>query len=84
MRTKEKLESYAFEFTDTFGGEANYCWVRRGIVKARTLAGAVRMAKRELGLNGHRCRAANYGDETALYPAGSCTVLFVRWEDQSL
>ncbi len=78
---RPSLETYAFEFTDTFGGEANYSWVRRGTVQARSLRGAVILAKRELGLTGHRCRVSDYGDETALYPAGSCTVLFVRWEE---
>lgn len=24
--------AYNFEYTDTFGGEANYCWVKRGQV----------------------------------------------------
>ena len=23
---------YAVEYTDTFGGEANYCWVKRAVV----------------------------------------------------
>lgn len=78
---RPSLENYAFEFTDTFGGEANYTWVHRGTVQARSLRGAVTMAKRELGLTGHRCRSEQWGDESALYPVGSCTVLFVRWEE---
>lgn len=80
---KSGKEKYSFEFTDTFGGEANYTWVRRGTVKALSMAGAVRMAKRELGLNGHRCRKSDFGDEAAFYPQGTCTVLFIRWEDQT-
>lgn len=24
--------TYQYEYTDTFGGEANYCWVKRGKV----------------------------------------------------
>ena len=24
--------TYVYEYTDTFGGEANYCWVKRGKV----------------------------------------------------
>ena len=85
MKTKNairpSLETYAFEYTDTFGGEANYCWVRRGTVRARSLRGAVTLAKRQLDLSGVRCRSVNYGDEAALYPQGSCTVLFVRFEE---
>lgn len=26
------MHTYDIELTDTFGGEANYCWVRRGAV----------------------------------------------------
>ena len=33
---------YFIEMTDTFGGEANYCWVSRFIVSASTPRGAMR------------------------------------------
>jgi hypothetical protein len=26
------MNTYEYEYTDTFAGEANYCWVRRGKV----------------------------------------------------
>jgi hypothetical protein len=26
------MNAYDVEYTDTFGGEANYCWVRRAVV----------------------------------------------------
>jgi hypothetical protein len=29
--------SYDVEFTDTFGGEANYCWVKRAVVSVPEL-----------------------------------------------
>ena len=68
---------YRYELTDTFSGEANYSWVRRGMTYARTMDQATRHAKAALGLNGHRCRRHNFGDQVALYPAGTCTVLFI-------
>ena len=34
--------TYFIEMTDTFGGEANYCWVNRFIVSASTPRGAMR------------------------------------------
>lgn len=37
------------ELTDTFGGEANYSWVTRVKVQARTLAHAVRRFSRDAG-----------------------------------
>jgi hypothetical protein len=32
--------TYKIEVTDTFGGEANYCWVSRYTVKAKSIRGA--------------------------------------------
>ena len=26
------MNRYSYEFTDTFAGDANYCWVKRGVV----------------------------------------------------
>lgn len=37
------------EITDTFGGEANYCWVRRLKVKARSMRGAISAVSRKTG-----------------------------------
>jgi len=34
--------TYFVEMTDTFGGEANYCWVNRFIVSASSPRGAMR------------------------------------------
>lgn len=29
------MNHYDVEYTDTFGGEANYCWVRRAVIEVR-------------------------------------------------
>ena len=42
---------YQVEFTDTFGGEANYCWAKRYLVKAKSQSGAIRAAKKEFFTN---------------------------------
>lgn len=31
------MQTFAYEYTDTYGGEANYCWVRRGKVRVPDL-----------------------------------------------
>lgn len=71
-----------FEVTDTFGGDANYSWVRRETVtmpdSVSNLA-IVRRAKKFAGFTGIRCRTANYGDTIELRPAGICQVLFVSF-----
>lgn len=79
MKT-ENTVTVQFEFTDTFGGEANYSWVRRheaqfpADISDRAL---VIRAKAWAGLTGVPCRKENLGDLIALYPQGSCTVLFI-------
>ena len=73
------MEKYNFEYTDTLGGEPNYCWVKSGhiLTKKECWKEAIRKAKREVGLNGVKCRKEMQGDTVALYPVGSCTVLFI-------
>jgi hypothetical protein len=73
----QKLEKYNYEYTDTFGGEANYCWVKRGEVLAKNWLGAVRKVKTELELNGVKCKREFYGDMIRLVPYRTCTVVFI-------
>lgn len=67
--------------TDIFCGEANYAWVRKGEVElpegASDLA-LVRKVKRELGMEGVRCRKEEWGETLALYPFGQCVVVFIE------
>jgi hypothetical protein len=68
------------ELTDTFGGEANYSWVRRDqldLAADATDRQIVTAAKAALGLTGTRCRRFDHGEGFELRPCGSCTVAFV-------
>ena len=47
MRTS--VYTFHLEVTDTFGGDANYCWVKRYAVRARTARGAMRVLARHYG-----------------------------------
>ena len=61
------MDTYEYEYTDTFGGEANYCWVRRGSVMVpelthydaesnrRQMVQVVRKVKSALSLSGVPC-----------------------------
>jgi hypothetical protein len=40
---------YYIEMTDTYDGEANYCWVNRFLVTASTMRGAMRKVSKETG-----------------------------------
>lgn len=74
------------EWTDTFGGEANYCWVKRAhIVASSGLSDRkiVRRVKAWAGLTGHRCKVSTYGDAIEIRPRGMCQVIFVSYcEDE--
>jgi hypothetical protein len=71
--------AYAFEQTDTFSGEANYSWVKRGIVQAENLAHAGRIVRAELYAKGTRFNVDSYGDTLDIRPRGICHVVFVSW-----
>lgn len=85
-----KASLYRWELTDTFGGEANYCWVKRGIIRDKEPASSsiwadnweaakrrvCLAARREAGLTGVRSKRSDYGDMVR-YDQG-CTVLFVE------
>jgi hypothetical protein len=75
-----KTITYDCELTDTFGGDANYSWVRRAQITVPIVASnlaIVRRAKAELGLTGAKCRRSVIGETIELRPYGSCTVVFI-------
>lgn len=75
--------STQIEHTDTFGGEANYCWASRWYCRETlTDAQAIRLAKALAGLTGHPCRKEDWGDTDALYPRGICQVVFVSYAEE--
>ena len=68
------------EYTDTFGGDANYSWVQRNTLRLPTDASdrlIMRRAKALMGLTGVRGRTSDLGDGFEFRPYGECTVLFV-------
>jgi len=72
------------EVTDTFGGEANYCWVRRYEINSKNPMSdlkIVREAKRLAGWTGMRCKTYNSNGMIELRPAGICQVMFITWYD---
>lgn len=50
-KPKREKQVFMFEVTDTFGGEANYCWKREHRIEALTLHGALCILSRIEGLN---------------------------------
>jgi len=75
-----------WEYTDTFGREANYAWVKRGEIELpETIKTGeiVRLVKRDAGLTGVRMIRQEYGDMIELRPVGICAVLFITFEQIS-
>jgi hypothetical protein len=75
------LFTVSYEYTDTFGGEANYSWVKRGEYQESHKtpdALIVKAVKARVGLTGVRCKRAHHGDMIELRPYGSATVLFIN------
>ena len=67
------------EYTDTFAGEANYCWVKRERVEipdGASDAAVSRRIKAALELSGIRGRVYQHGDQWEFRPYRSCTVAF--------
>ena len=71
--------NFNIELTDTFGGEANYSWVKRE--KITTKLGAsqrqiIKQTKAKLGMTGVRGKTEQMGDGFKFTPYGCCEVVF--------
>lgn len=67
------------EYTDTFCGLANYCWVKRTELELPVGLSdreVMRRAKKSVGLTGLRGRSHHNGDTWEFYPYRMCTVMF--------
>ncbi len=84
MQKTATYSHYDVEMTDTYGGEANYCWVTRKAVPVTddlTDLKLVRRAKNILGISGLRGVTENYGDMIKFKPYKLCIVAFIRYCD---
>lgn len=76
-------DTYYVEVTDTFGGQANYSWVRRAeltVPPALSRRSLVRRAKALMGWSGRRCAVYDYGDaQLELRPHASSVVMFITY-----
>jgi hypothetical protein len=68
-------EMFFVEVTDTYGGEANYSWVKRYKVAATTFRGAVTKVAKESGLSFRK--DYDTGDMARYNAQGACICLFV-------
>jgi hypothetical protein len=69
------------EYTDTFGGEANYSWVRRAtldIPDETSDRAIMRRVKAAFGLTGVPGRTETFGDEWHFRPRRACRIVMAR------
>ena len=76
------MPTATIEYTDTFGGEANYSWVERHTFDIDGLTNRqVELHARSLiGLTGVRCNRDDYGDMVAWRPHHTCTIAFLTYD----
>lgn len=77
------MVTWNVEYTDTFGGDANYSWVRRDDIEMSCGASEraiMRKAKAAMGISGMRGRTYWHGDSAEFRPYRSCTVMFVQFD----
>lgn len=67
---------YFIEVTDTFGGEANYSWVTRHVIKANTTRGACNRFGRLSGMKWHCVN--DYADERRMDSLSGATCYFIQ------
>ncbi len=72
------MTNFAYEITDTFGGEANYCWVKRGTVRARSMRGAIRAIKAREGIPARHFTVYDCGDERRIDFRGWTVCAFIN------
>lgn len=68
-----------YEHTDTFAGEANYSWVKRGDVSYENKRELVKKVKSILGLTGVNCNRIDYCDMIVLKPRKICQIVFITF-----
>lgn len=78
------ISAYSVEWTDTFSGEANYCWAERYIVNAPTIAAAITKAKKVRYFSPLPTHTlSDYGDSMRIDINGACVCCFVQWVDKT-
>lgn len=78
------MSSAYIEVTDTYGGEANYCWCDREYLKdieGLSTLQVIRRLKHKAGLSGIRWRkVAECGDYIQYKMVGYAVTAFIIWE----
>lgn len=79
------MDKFTVTYTDTFSGEANYCWLRQAnfTLKVYNKRSVIRKAKALMGLTNVRGVTEDWGDCLRFKPYRSNTVMFVKDNDNA-
>ena len=72
------LTAYA-EMTNTYGGKANYYWIKQVKVTAKTERELIKKVKSEFSLTGIKCKKCYFGDMIQLNPRNMNIVVFINF-----
>ena len=76
------MKHFFIEITDTFGSEANYSWVTRHKVKAKSIRGVVIRLNKDSGLGFHK--VDDYGDYVRYDSRSGATCAFIEeWDNDN-
>jgi len=88
MQIQAEMQTIRAEITDTFGGEANYSWVRRvEFISNKSKLAIIRKVKKYFSFNGCRARTEDFGEYIAIRPNGINVVIFIEfgeWKEVTL
>ena len=70
------------ELTDTYGGEANYSWVHRFLVTAKSTRGAIRKVAKQTGYSGRVRIDYSSGDFVRHNVVNACLCFFTQNVDE--
>ena len=74
------MPTIRYELTDTFGGEANYSWAKRGEFEScKSDLSVIRRVKKELGYSGIKSLVTRYAEYVSIQPIGYNVVIFINW-----
>ena len=74
-----------YEITDTFGGEANFSWVKRCKIEGKpgedhSILAAVLRAKKDAGWENVQCKREDYEGLIVLRPVEQCVIMFIYFD----
>lgn len=74
------MQKFKIEITDTFGGEANYSWVTRYDIGAKSMRGAIQKLARLTGM--HWRKVGDYGDLRRYDSMSGATCAFIEYSEE--